>query len=247
MGAPAEYARAAAEAGLTEIGFSDHNPMPGPFDDWRMDLDDFSRYLELVDEARASVPEVTVRLGLEIDFLEGRESWAEETAGMAEFDYLIGSVHYIAPGWAIDDPALRDRISESNVDEIWARYFELYEKMVRSRLFDIHAHPDLPKKYGLRPRDPGRFFEPVIAALAETGAAYEISTAGRHKPCAEFYPAREFVAAACESGVPIVISSDAHHPDHVGRDFAEAVELAKDCGYQSALRFENREAFPVAI
>ena len=35
-GAPRDYVLAAQRAGLVEIGFSDHNPMPTQFDDWRM-------------------------------------------------------------------------------------------------------------------------------------------------------------------------------------------------------------------
>jgi len=36
-GEPVDYARHASELGLTEIGFSDHSPMPrDDFDNWRM-------------------------------------------------------------------------------------------------------------------------------------------------------------------------------------------------------------------
>src|SRR5260221_179033 len=95
-GAPGEFIEAAKRAGLAEIGFSDHNPMPEPFDDWRMNLDELPHYLDFVAEARASG--FPVRLGLECDFIPGRESWIEKLAGMAEWDYLIGSVHYLASG-----------------------------------------------------------------------------------------------------------------------------------------------------
>ena len=35
VGDPIEYVQAARSAGLTEIGFADHNPMPEQFDAWR--------------------------------------------------------------------------------------------------------------------------------------------------------------------------------------------------------------------
>ena len=36
-GEPTEYAAQAARVGLTEIGFTEHAPMPGDdYDDWRM-------------------------------------------------------------------------------------------------------------------------------------------------------------------------------------------------------------------
>ena len=116
---------------------------------------------------------------------------------------------------------------------------------MRARLFDIHAHPDLPKKWGARPPgDLRRYYEPVVAALAETGAAYEISTAGRRKPCAECYPAPGFARLACAVGVPVVLSSDAHRPAEVGRDFDHAAALAREAGYTSVLRFRGREPAP---
>ncbi len=245
---PSEYALAARDAGLSEIGFADHNPMPEMFDDWRMDLSDFPRYLEIVGEARAAVPEVEIRLGLEVDYLEGREAWVEELAEMAEFDYLIGSVHYIAPEWDIDNPKWIGRWSESDVSEIWGRYWEIYTKAIRTRLFDIHAHPDLAKKFGFRPEgDLSRYYAPAVEALAETGGAYEISTAGLHKEVGEMYPARRFVEMAFEAGVPIVISSDSHRPGEVGRDFEKAVALAWECGYRETLRYRGRQRRAVAL
>ena len=38
VGDPIEYVQAAQRAGLTEIGFADHNPMPEQFDGWRMSI-----------------------------------------------------------------------------------------------------------------------------------------------------------------------------------------------------------------
>ena len=77
-GHPREYAAEAIRKGLTEIGFSEHNPMPEKFDDWRMDLGDFPKYLELLAEARQDHPKLPIRLGLECDFIPGREAWVRE-------------------------------------------------------------------------------------------------------------------------------------------------------------------------
>ncbi|MGI9240246.1 MAG: PHP domain-containing protein, partial [Verrucomicrobiales bacterium] len=104
-GEPTEYAARAAEIGLAEIGFSDHSPMEDDgFDDWRMKLSEFPDYLAAVEQARRDYPNMSIKLGLEVDYLEGGERWIGELAGMADYDYLIGSVHYIAPGWDMDNP-----------------------------------------------------------------------------------------------------------------------------------------------
>jgi len=241
-GNPADLAAAAVAAGLTEIGFSDHNPMPAPFDDWRMLREELPRYFDLVNEARTAFPELTIRLALECDFIPGHEGWIEELTAMAPWDYLIGSVHYLEPGWAIDNPALADRFDEANTEAIWTRYTALQEQAIRTGLFDFIGHPDLAKRFGHRPKgDLRRFYEPVIQALADTGTAFEINTAGKRKTVGEIYPAPEFLTLARRAGVPLCINSDAHRSGEVGADFDEARQLALTAGYNSVVLFHQRK------
>lgn len=247
-GWPVELARVATERGLGELGFADHNPMPEPFDDWRMLIEELPRYIESVEEARAQFPALNIKLGLECDFLVGRESWIEKLAGMAQWDYLIGSVHYLPEGWEVDHPKYISRHTGANAEELWSSYWRTYERCIRSGLFDFVAHPDLPKKFGFRPPgDLRRFYDGAIAALAETGVAYEINTAGFRKECAEQYPALEFIQLARSAGVPVLINSDAHAPGEVGAGFEQAVALARSAGYSHTLRFTRRERSSVAL
>ena len=245
QGWPIDYARTAMERGLAELGFADHSPMPvalEPFDDWRMALADLPRYLDAVEEARSAFPQLPIRLGLEVDYIAGHEAWIEQLAGMARWDFLIGSVHYIAPGWDVDNPAHLSRFEAQPVAEIWHLYFAAYERCIRSGLFDFVAHPDLPKKFGHRPEgDLRRYYEPVIAALAETGTAFEINTAGLRKPAGECYPSPEFLQMAREAGVALLINSDAHAPEEVGAGFETGLALAKAAGFGEVVRFEGRK------
>jgi histidinol-phosphatase (PHP family) len=248
IGWPIDYARRAVELGLEEIGISDHSPMPEQFDDWRMALADLPRYLESVDEARAAFPQLKIRLGLEVDYLPAHEPWIEKLAGMAEWDYFIGSVHYLAPGWDVDNPRWIGRFRERPVEEIWTIYTEAYVRCIRSGLFDFVAHPDLVKKFGFRPEgDSRRFYEPIVAALAETQTPFEINTAGLRKDCRELYPAQEFLELAQAAGVPLLINSDAHAPGELGADFDAAVSAARNAGFTETLRFERRVARSLAF
>lgn len=245
VGEPSEYVTAARARGLAEIGFSDHSPMPGtePFDDWRMSRADLPRYVDMVLATREAVAPFPVRLGLECDFIPGQEAWIEQLAGMAPWDYLIGSVHYLGPGWDVDNPRWIGRFTASDgaVEEIWTLYWRTYERCVASGLFDFVAHPDLPKKFGFRPAgDLRRYYEPTVAAAARHGAVMEVSTAGLHKPVGELYPAADLLAMMREAGVPVVISSDAHAPQEVGRDFDTALAAVRTAGYLQVACFENR-------
>lgn len=242
-GWPVEFAARAVELGLGELGFADHNPMAEPFDDWRMKIEELPRYIEAVEEARAQFPRLTIRLGLECDYLPGGEGWIEKLAGMAEWDFLIGSVHYLPEGWEVDHPKYIGRFSEGEVERIWASYWGQYERCIRSGLFDFVAHPDLPKKFGFRPEgDLRRFYEPAIAALVETGTAFEINTAGLRKDCKELYPATGFLRLARKAGVPLLINSDAHAPEELGAGFPAAIAAAKEAGYTHTARYQRRVA-----
>jgi len=247
-GAPREYVLAAQKAGLAEIGFSDHNPMPVPFDDWRMGPGQLPEYLKLVEQARAEFPQYPIRLGLECDFIPGYEGHIRALAAQANWDYLIGSVHYVTPDWDIDNPKHLKRWAQQPVEEIWQAYFAAYTKMIKSCLFDFLAHPDLVKKFGHRPPgDLTRFYHETLDAAAEAGAVLEVSTAGLRKDVREIYPSREFLEAAWRRHIPIVINSDAHAPEDVAHEFDQAYQLVRQVGYTHVMRFEKRKAIPVAI
>jgi histidinol-phosphatase (PHP family) len=246
VGDPLDYVAVARARGLDEVGFSDHAPMngPEPFDHWRMRRADLPRYVEMILDARQAAAPFPVRLGLECDYLAGGEAWIEHLAAAAPWDYLIGSVHYLAPGWAVDDPEMTHRFAAgaSATEEIWTHYWREFERCAASGLFDFLAHPDLVKKFGHRPPgDLRRYYEGAIAAVAAAGIALEISTAGLRKPAGELYPASAFLTMAREAGIPILINSDAHAPEEVGQDFPLAAAAARAAGYESTARFRARE------
>ena len=246
-GAPEAYARKALELGLPEIGFSDHSPLPRYHDDWRMLDEEFPTYVRWIQEARSKVPELPIRLGLEVDYFENGLDWIHQLSTRAHWDYLIGSVHYLGD-WAMDDPSQVHRFRGRPVAEIWERYWALFGQAARSGMFDIMAHPDLVKKFGHRPPgDLRSYYEPAIQAVVDAGVAIEINTAGLFKEVAEMYPAREFLEMAAQARVPLVISSDAHAPEHVGREFAAAADLARACGFSRLCRFHERKRRQIAF
>jgi histidinol-phosphatase (PHP family) len=248
VGAPRDYVLAAQKAGLVEIGFSDHNPMPTQFDEWRMAPEMFPKYLEMIEEARREFPRYPIRLGLECDFISGYEDHIRYLAEQAEWDYLIGSVHYITPRWAVDSPTHLKNWLEHPLEEIWKNYFDAYTRMAESCLFDFLAHPDLVKKFGHKPEgDLSRFYLSALDAAAEAGSVLEVSTAGLRKDVKEMYPSREFLEAAWHRHIPIVINSDAHAPEEVGYEFDRAYELVRSIGYTEVMRFEKRKAISVEI
>ncbi len=237
------YLEAATAAGVEELGVSEHvYRFRQALDLWRHPLwesnaqDDLDAYCEFV----RGTP---LRLGVECDFVPGAEERTAELLGARDFDYVVGAVHFVGEQ-AVDHPGWDIWEGSEDPDEVWRRYFEALAACARSGLFDILAHPDLVKVWGgTRPLPQGdlrRFYEPAVEAIAESGIAVEVSTAGLRKPVSELYPARGFAELCVEAGAPFALSSDAHLPEHVGFAYESAIAFLDDLGVEEICVFEQR-------
>jgi len=238
------FVETARRRGVHEIGFTEHVyyfrqsrelwELPYQTERCVYDLD---AYCDAVLEARRlGLP---VRLGLEVDHVGMRQDRLVEILAQYPWDYLLGSVHWI-DGLSVDEDY--GLWADTPVEGVWRRYFAALGDLARSGAVDVLAHPDLPKIHGRRP-DPGlvaELHEEGAAAITDAGVCIEISTAGLHKPVGELYPDYSLLRACRERDVPITLASDAHVPANVGRDFDEAVELARDAGYETVTVFDMR-------
>jgi histidinol-phosphatase (PHP family) len=242
VGTPTDLAAQALKLGFTEIGFSDHAPMPrDDFDDWRMARSDLVSYVDQVEQARRDHPQLSIKLALEVDYIPGLEDWIRELAALPVWDYLIGSVHYLSGNWNFDNPARREEWNQRDPFEIWSDYFDRLTQAAESGLFDIIGHADLCKRFAIYPKqDCSLLFAKFLAAARQSGAAMELNTAGLRKDCREIYPGPALVQMAFKLGVPITFGSDAHAPAEVGAGFAEALALARSAGYTHGRRFNQR-------
>ena len=146
-------------------------------------------------------------------------------------------MHHV-DGFGVDgEPRLLDEVG---VEEAWSRYFETLAAAARSGLFDSLSHPDLVKIFGELAASFD--YSGVADAIAESGIAVEVSTAGLRKPVRELYPHPDLLAACRRRGVPVTTGSDAHAPDLVGQDFDRARELLRSAGYETVTVFEQRRA-----
>ena len=237
------YLAAAAAAGIEELGVSEHvYRFRQALDLWRHPFwlenaeDDLDAYCEFV----RSTP---LRLGIECDYVPGAEERTAALLEAREFDYVVGSVHFVGER-AVDHPGFDVWEGGGEADEIWRRYFEALADCARSGLFDILAHPDLVKVWGgarpLPERDPRAFYEPAVEAIAASGIAVEVSTAGLRKPVGELYPSPGFAELLVEAGASFALSSDAHLPEQVGFAYDGALEFLDGLGVEEICVFERR-------
>jgi histidinol-phosphatase (PHP family) len=243
VGEPVEYAQRARELGLTEIGFTDHSPMErDDFDDWRMKDSELDEYVAKVQIARREVPEVTIKLGLEVDYIPGHEDWIRKLAARHPWDYFIGSVHYVSETWDFDNPTKLSEWKKRDPFEVWSIYFERLTMAAASGLFEIIGHADLAKKFCFYPKeDCTPLFEKFLDVCAQKEVAIEINTAGLRKDCKEMYPSKTILEMAAAMGVQLTFGSDAHAPQEVGLNFPEALDAARRAGFARYLTFAGRK------
>jgi histidinol-phosphatase (PHP family) len=248
----ADYVQIARERGLREIGFADHLPLyfhpPGrrPPDLAMADVE-LPEYVADVLALRKANPDLPIRLGIEADFIPGKEKQLAALLERYPFDYVLGSVHYI-DGWGFDHPDFRDGYRDWEADALYRRYFELLQAAARSGLFDSLAHPDLLKKFDYRPvGDITSLYRETVAVIAEAGVCIEVNTAGLRVPAGEIYPHPTFLRFCREFHVPATLGSDAHTPEQVGSGFPEAIALLEQAGYREIATFQGRRRSLISI
>ena len=240
--------REAVKRGLPEIGFADHMPLLRIRDEHlTMKPEQLPEYVGLVNALRDQDGDVTVRLGIEMDYFPDQmdEIWA--AAEGIEFDYVYGAVHY-RDGWGFGDSRRLSSYQGRDPDETYERYFELFCEAAREGGFDIMAHPDLVKKHGIVSSMPiDDMYEMAARTLVEAGVAIEINTSGLRKRAVEPYPSLPFLKVCARHGVAVTLGSDAHAPRQVGMDFDIALRMLEKAGIREIATFEGRKRMMRAI
>lgn len=234
----------ARDRGVDEIGFTEHVyyfrqtrdvwVLPYHLDRCVYDLDAYvSAILEAKDHG------LPVKLGLEVDTVEGRQDELAELLAPYPWDFLLGSVHEVLDHAVDQQPGIWQRLP---VDEVWREYVRSVCRLAASGHVDVMSHPDLAKIYGRRPDVDTlqAIHESFAVGIASAGVAVEVSTAGLRKPVGEIYPDESLLRAFHERGVPITIASDAHEPRLVGEDYDRALDLVRRVGYDTVSVFDGR-------
>jgi histidinol-phosphatase (PHP family) len=246
------YREAAAERGIEELGVAEHvYRFTQALDVWQHPLwvesahDDIDAYCAFVRE------ETDLRLGIEADFIPGREDRMRGLLEARDWDYVVGSIHFLAEG-ALDYDKYDVWNSGRSADHVWRTYFTWLGELAATGMYDILAHPDLVKHWGREQRpwpekDLRFYYDLAMEQIADSGIAVEVSTAGLRKPVGEIYPDRAFLEMVVDAGNPIALSSDAHVPEQLGFEYERALELLDDLGVKEIAVFERRQVRPAPV
>ncbi len=245
-----DHVKAALAASLDELGISDHyTPMPGKDISWSMPLTAVAEYVAAVEAARKEAGSaLTIRLGIEVDYIPESAETIFEMLAAYPFDYAIGSVHFVKDFPIDATPEDWDAIDRDRRNEIIRQYWALVKQMADSRLFDIAGHLDLYKKFGHAPTvDVSTELDAALDAIAAADMAVEVNASGLFKVCAEPYPSLSILKKCRQRGIPSLVTTDAHRAEDLLRGYEAGVQQLRDAGYTMQSLFNGRRSTLVPL
>ena len=226
QGAPEAYARAAEDAGLKRLVFTDHAPLDDGFDTvHRMARAELPLYhAEIAALAEDWRGRLNIGVGLELDWVAGLERHIAAAVEAADWDLCLGSVHFTPRG---DGWEFIIRREPGREEEILAAYWQAFGDAAESGFFQVMSHPDVYRSVDRDPlpgeRDHARR---ALDRAARAGVALEANTSLLRKGAATIYPAPWLLEEALARGLSFTSASDSHRPEQVGSGFDHLRALA---------------------
>ena len=237
---PEELVLSAIEKGFSSIGFSGHS-----FTTYSKAFekigDNTRKYRKSVSDLKEKYKDqIEIYLGLEVDMFSGVD--------LSDYDYLIGSVHYLRDGERYIDFDKDIDVVENVINTFFEGDGMMYAKAYYNTLaqlpnygkFDIIGHFDIITKHCERKM----FFD--MTSKEYLNAAFDAMEALRGKiPFFELntgamargyrttpYPCDVLLKEFRRLGFGVVITSDCHDKMKIDYKFDEAAQLLKECGYK---------------
>ncbi|HNT30103.1 MAG TPA: histidinol-phosphatase HisJ [bacterium] len=237
-----EMVQAAIARGMQQIAITDHMPLPFS-DECAIPKDRLLEYREAVLAAKKTYArQIDILLGIELDYLPQHLDWVQEIVALG-WDWVMGSVHFLSIGDTVDQPYIVDyaenvfrevleKGAQGDIRKLCADYYANVQALVQTGWIDCLSHIDLVKKNNRN----NQFFNQneswyqemvreVLYVVKSFDVMVELNTAGLVKPCAEQYPSEWIIKQCLSRGIPLVLNSDAHCTEEIGREFERFLTL----------------------
>ena len=236
IGTVEDYVKKAIELNIKTLGMSDHAPFNFLEDrSVRMGIEDYPIYLK---ELSSSIEKygdlIKIYKGLEIEYFPTHIKHYQEL--LKELDYLVLGQHYIQK-----NGKLKSIYHLKEVDDMKIYVKTLIEAMETNN-FKIIAHPDifLFNQENELTEEMLYLSKMIILSAKENNVALEINANGFRKgkiivngQVKYRYPRKEFWELTKNTGVKIIISSDAHKPKYLFDEaIIEAYKFATSIGLE---------------
>ncbi len=249
---PEEIVLAAIKKGFSAIGFSGHGYTPFDTSYCMNDTEGYSREVKRLKEKYKD--KIQIYLGVEED--------SSAPVNRSDFDYIIGSSHYLRIGGKIvtidSDPeqfsACLNAFSGDPVRLAEAYYSDLCD-YINKRRPDIIGHFDLITKFdelgdSLFLKNPtyNAVAERAAIEAAKSGAIFEVNTGAITRGLrSSAYPAENILYTLKKQDARIILSSDAHDAAALDAFFAETQKYLYDIGFRYTYTLWNSEFIRCSI
>ena len=251
-------ARAAVEAGLGGICFTDHcdhyvPPMKAAFENVVPEYFNVEEQQTEISRVQSLIGDKTRLLkGIEIGMYEECREQIRKVLAESSFDQIIASVHYIEK----TDPYYGGYYEGKDWKQAYGAYLEtIYREMTWLEDFDIMGHYDYIVRYAPYPvtsilyRDFSDIFDEMFRYLIQEGKALEINTKSYEGHRGRMVELDNNVLLRYrEMGGEIVsLGSDSHEPSRVGAGFARHAAFLKSLGFRWTAHYESRRLIQIPL
>ena len=243
-----ENVQKAQERGFTILGFSGHGYYAK--DDSSMTPEKTKQYIQDVRQAQQQAPNgLKIYLGIEEDSMAPIEN-------VEDFDYVIGSVHYLEHNgkiYPIDysqeqfDEMLKEGY-QNDINALAKDYYLAIERQAQNPNIQIIGHLDLIAKYNEDQTyycfdDPKilSYAKIAIEQLVKAGKIFEMNSGAmargyRNSP----YPSIELLKLIYEANGKILINTDCHDKEYLDYGMQICLDLAKQIGFKTLEMFNGK-------
>lgn len=253
-----EMVQAAIDAGLTDIGFTSHQPLPYP-NDFAMRETDAAAYIEEVKRLQAAYAgQIAISLGMEIDwFIAQADIGQPAKECLPELDFFIGSIHTVGQmqDGVMADIDYTEDIFRRGIQDCYGgdatqfvkAYYHAMGTMAEKLAPDIIGHIDLIKKNNPDNRifdDTADWYQEAVCTcldrIAQTDCIVEVNTGGMIRygeRCR--YPSDFILKEVKKRGIPITVNGDSHSVEAIAYAYDAMEALIRAMGFEQVMLFKK--------
>ncbi|MGI6224771.1 MAG: histidinol-phosphatase HisJ family protein [Peptococcales bacterium] len=233
-----DYCELATQIGLREIVFTEHfdlNPV-----DKGLGYFNYDEYSQEIEECREKYEgRLIIKKGLELGephlYIEEHTNYLQEK----DFDFLLGSVHFIG-----EEVLHRDYASDEDEREVYLTYFTQVFETAKHGTYQTLGHLDVLKRYvpnwfrKFVASDYEEVIREILKVVIQRDKGIEINTSGFRQGLEEPLPSVEIIRWYRELGGEIItIGSDSHHLRHLGLGLKHGIAILKEIGFKGIYTF----------
>jgi histidinol-phosphatase (PHP family) len=242
-----ELIQAAIERGFSALGFSGHAYTP--FDEsYCMSMENTRKYCNEIDLLKKKYSQ-------QIQIFKGIEYDLYSELDRSEFDYIIGSVHYVFKDGKylpvdLSGDSVKDIINthfNGNSMEYVRAYYEGVKEVPKKTNCDILGHFDLVTKFSDTVTDINPLCDEyltyayeAIQAVSQKIKVFEVNTGAMSRGYRNIpYPMINLMNEMKNAGMMPIITSDCHNKEHLDYGYDAAIKTLKNAGYTKILMFDG--------